>query len=103
VLFRSLKEDPESYSTFDWQLHHTLTIASGNSVFTLILNGFQNLYTGMGMFYFTLPQARAHSSTWYTGLLKTCLSSEPEKAATLTEKIMKESLQIWQKSVQKEE
>jgi len=94
----SLKEDPVTFSAFDWQLHHTLTIASENSVFTLILNGFQNLYSEMGIFYFSHLDARDHSRTWYTGLLESIKKADPEMAAQLTEKIMKESLELWNKT-----
>jgi GntR family negative regulator for fad regulon and positive regulator of fabA len=98
----SLDEDPVAFSVFDWQLHHTLTIASENSVFTLILNGFQNLYSEMGNFYFSLPEARVHSRTWYTGLQESIKKSDPEMAARLTEKIMRESLELWNKSINRQ-
>lgn len=95
----TLPEDAEAFSQFDWQLHHTLTIASGNLVFPLILNGFQTLYIGMGIRYFALPETRAHSRGWYREVAKTCDTHDPDKAASVTERIMKESLAIWQKSL----
>ncbi len=99
---QSLDEDPVAFSVFDWQLHHTLTIASENSVFTLILNGFQNLYSEMGNFYFSHSEARAHSRTWYAGLQESINKADPEMAARLTEKIMKESLELWNKTIDRQ-
>lgn len=98
---QSLDENPLAFSVFDWQLHHTLTIASKNSVFTLILNGFQNLYSEMGNLYFSHPEALAHSRTWYTGLQDSIKQEDPEMAARLTEKIMKESLDLWNRIIDK--
>jgi GntR family negative regulator for fad regulon and positive regulator of fabA len=98
----SLDEDPVTFSAFDWQLHHTLTIASENSVFTLILNGFQNLYSVMGNFYFSHPEGRDNSRLWYAGLQKYTQASDPEKSAQLTEKIMKDSLDIWNKTINRQ-
>jgi GntR family negative regulator for fad regulon and positive regulator of fabA len=97
-----LNEDPVAFSVFDWQLHHTLTIASENSVFTLILNGFQNLYSEMGNFYFFHPEARSHSKAWYAGLQESIKKADPEMASRLTEKIMKESLELWNKIIHRQ-
>ena len=98
----SLDDDPVAFSSFDWQLHHNLTIASGNSVFTLILNGFQNLYAEMGNFYFSHPEARAHSRTWYVGLRDSIKKVDSEMAARVTDRVMKESLELWNKLIDRQ-
>ena len=49
-----LDDTPDAYSEADWELHHHLTIASANPVYTLILNGFRNLYRLFGPLYFAL-------------------------------------------------
>jgi GntR family negative regulator for fad regulon and positive regulator of fabA len=92
---QTLSEDPSEFSAFDWQLHHALTVASQNSVFTLILNGFHYLYRVVGNAYFSHLKARSHSRTWYEGLQDCIHREDPERAAQLTEKIMKESMDLW--------
>ena len=43
--------DPADYAGFDWQLHHLLTVRSGNPIYTLILNGFRAVsYTHLDVY-----------------------------------------------------
>jgi GntR family negative regulator for fad regulon and positive regulator of fabA len=90
-----LTDDPSAFSAFDWQLHRQLTICSGNPVFTLILNGFQNLYLEMGTRYFSLPRARQSSRGFYRDLLAAARNRDGASAAALAGRIMQESLGIW--------
>jgi GntR family transcriptional regulator, negative regulator for fad regulon and positive regulator of fabA len=92
----SAKSSPEEFSVFDWQVHHQLTICSGNPVFTLILNGFQDLYTEMGKFYFSVPETRTSSLGFYSGLLTCAREGDAVAAQNLTSRIMGESLLFWQ-------
>ena len=45
-------DSAERFATADWKLHHGLTLASGNPIFTLILNGFADFYVHMARLYF---------------------------------------------------
>jgi GntR family negative regulator for fad regulon and positive regulator of fabA len=91
----ALPDTPEAFSAFDWRVHQQLTICSGNPVFTLILNGFQNLYQAMGLVYFSSPAARKHSRHFYSGLLDCAQKRDSAAAYTMTETIMRESLANW--------
>lgn len=90
-----LKSSPGEFSVFDWQIHHQLTICSGNPVFTLILNGFQELYIEMGKTYFSISETRTSSLAFYADLLICARSSDAEGAARLTAKVMTDSLAFW--------
>jgi GntR family negative regulator for fad regulon and positive regulator of fabA len=83
------------YASFDWQLHRTLTIASGNPVFTLILNGFAGFYEQMAQRYFTDPPARESSQAFYVNLLSAARNGSGEQAARVTRQVMQESLDRW--------
>ncbi len=85
----------DAFSLFDWRLHHQLTICSGNPVFTLILNGFQDLYTEMGKLYFSIPETRVSSIRFYEGLLECARTSDANRAFTLTAEVMEASLVFW--------
>lgn len=91
-----LVEGAADFSAFDWNLHHGLTILSGNPIFTLILNGFRSLYLPLGERYFTLPYARQHSRNYYARLLAAAQADDPVLAQTITIEVMEESLSIWQ-------
>src|SRR4030066_1819873 len=64
----SLPDDPKDYAAFDWRLHHLLTIASGNPIFTLILNGFAGFYEQMARRYYANLPSRQSSQAFYSAL-----------------------------------
>jgi GntR family negative regulator for fad regulon and positive regulator of fabA len=94
--YAALPETPEAYCDFDMQLHRTLTIASGNPVFTLIWNGFQNLYTMTGRIYFARLEGRQSSHRFYHDLQQCFQQHDAEGAAKLAEQVMTDSLKIWE-------
>lgn len=93
--YAQLSDDPEAFARADWHLHHALTAASGNPVFTLILNGFEQLYRLMGGQYFASPRTRDHSRAFYRSLLAAAQANDPARAEELTRQVMAESLSFW--------
>jgi GntR family transcriptional regulator, negative regulator for fad regulon and positive regulator of fabA len=91
-----LPETPAAFASFDWQLHSTLTIASGNPVFTLILNGFRDLYPVFGSQYFAIPQTRQVSRGFYQQLAEYATAHNSQSAALLTQSIMEQSVTFWE-------
>ena len=69
LAYQDLPDTPAAFAQADWEIHQRLTIESGNPIFTLILNGFQDLYPAMGQLYFATPKARARSRQFYAELL----------------------------------
>ena len=94
--YPDLDDSPQTFTIADWELHHNLTITSGNPIFTLILNGFGDLYQSMGPKYFTLPEARAHSRDFYRDLLAAARAEDPDTAESVTRRVMADSLDLWQ-------
>lgn len=90
-----LPDEPEALGAFDWQLHHLLTVASGNPIFTLILNGFSDLYQPMAVRYFQQSEARASSRAFYTRLLAAAQSKDVDGAEDLARQVMRQSLELW--------
>ena len=95
--YQSLDETPEAYSQADWELHHLLTVASANPVYTLILNGFRNLYLLFGPYYFFSESNRAHSRVFYRELEAAAIQKDPQAARAVTLRVMTESLSNYQK------
>ena len=91
----SLEDTPAAYAQGDWHLHQQLTILSGNPVFTLILNGFVELYNRMGLQYFATASARAHSHQFYINLLSAAQAGDCAAVETLVRQVMTDSLAIW--------
>jgi GntR family negative regulator for fad regulon and positive regulator of fabA len=95
-----LANTPEAYAAFDWQLHYQLTIASGNPIYTLILNGFVGFYEQMARRYFARPSARTASRDFYASLLSITQTSNAAEAENLARTVMQESIRLWQSSAE---
>jgi GntR family negative regulator for fad regulon and positive regulator of fabA len=94
-----IPDSPEAFAQMDWALHNRLSVLSGNPVFTLILNGFRDLYARMAELYFTLPTARARSRIFYRDLLKAAEIGDLLETEEITRAMMEESLVLWQFAV----
>jgi len=92
----TLPDTAEAFASFDWTLHHTLTVASGNPVYTLILNGFAGFYEEMACRYFARAEARAASRAFYAALLDAARAGDSDRAGQITETVMRESIALWQ-------
>jgi GntR family negative regulator for fad regulon and positive regulator of fabA len=91
----SLNDIPEEYASFDWHLHYSLTMASGNPIFTLILNGFAGFYEQMACIYFSHSDARKASWEFYQTLSDTTLRNDSVEAENITRTMMKKSIELW--------
>jgi GntR family negative regulator for fad regulon and positive regulator of fabA len=91
-------DDSATFAAFDWRLQHTLTVASGNPVYTLILNGFSGFYEEMAQRYFARPRARASSSAYYAALLDAARVGDASAAERITRSVMHESITLWQET-----
>ena len=75
--------------------------ASQNPVFTLILNGFGDLYRVMAVLYFEAPAARRASAAFYDALEQAAKKQQPERAEKVTREAMQQSLDHWLKMERK--
>lgn len=91
----ALDDAPEIYASYDWLLHHRLSVLSGNPIFTLILNGFCELYIPMAVHYFQDLDARRSSRAFYTSLQQAAVEHKPEQAAEITRQAMLYSIDHW--------
>jgi GntR family negative regulator for fad regulon and positive regulator of fabA len=93
--YQVLMDTPDIFAKADWELHKYLTVESGNPIFTLILNGFKELYPRMGSVYFTPPKARARSRKFYADLLAAAQARDPDRAEAITREVMQDSITLW--------
>lgn len=89
---------PITFARADWKLHHEMTVLSGNPIFTLILNGFEQLYEPMAVVYFTLDRCREHSRAFYASLLELVEDVDPPLVEALTRETMAESCRLWREA-----
>jgi GntR family negative regulator for fad regulon and positive regulator of fabA len=86
------------FASYDWKLHHGLTILSGNAIFTLIINGFCDLYIPMAQRYFRSASTRAASRAFYADLRAAAGDRDASAAERITRSVMQASLEYWQQS-----
>lgn len=91
-----LADTAEAFAAYDWTVHHHLTAASGNPIYTLILNGFAGFYEQMARLYFARPEARDRSRRFYADLLTAVRQGDDEAVAQLTRRVMADSITAWQ-------
>jgi GntR family negative regulator for fad regulon and positive regulator of fabA len=96
--YAGLDETPKAYAAFDWGLHRALTLASGNPVYTWILNGFAGFYEDMARRYFSRPEARASSRAFYASLLSAARSADAAQAERITRQVMSDSIKLWREA-----
>lgn len=100
---QTLDDSPTEFSRRDFELHKQFTVLSGNPIFTLILNGFGDLYLEMGQLYFANPQARDHSRSFYKKLYAAVLSNDIFLAQEVVRQVMLDSVDIWKVAAKQSE
>ena len=80
---------------FDYQLNKELVVASGNSIYLLILNGFRGLYSRIGSLYFTHPKGREISRDYYQTLIELAKANRFDESVLAVRKYGVASGQLW--------
>lgn len=98
----NLPDTPQAFAAFDWRLHRTLAIASGNPVYPLLLNSFAGFYEHLALLYFAAQGAREKSHTFYHALFAAARQTDAPEAERITAAMMRESLSLWHLSAQQQ-
>jgi len=93
---RSISDTSKDYASYDWRLHHLLTVCSGNPIFTLILNGFAGFYEQMAIIYFVSAHARRISQEFYQSLGESVIRKDADLAENITRETMAASIRLWE-------
>ena len=93
----ALPDPPQAYTAADSELHKSACHASQNTVLTLMMNSFVDLYRRFGKLYFEAAANRLHSKQFYTDLHAFAQTGQLEQVTDLTRRVMRESLENWKK------
>ncbi len=96
-----LNDDAKSYIEFDWEMHHCSTLACGNPLYTLMLNGLRTVYFRIGEYYFSSEAARQLAKVYYLDMVQLIESQNVEKVIERLWKYGHDSGVIWQELRQK--
>lgn len=98
--YDQLPDMPQAFAAFDWLLQRRLTVASGNPVYAMILNGFNGFYEPLARQYFALTEARDTSRAFYAALLEAARRGDGDAAENIVRAVMLESINLWARTHQ---
>lgn len=101
--FTALEDEPRVFSAFDWQVHRFCITCSGNPIFMLIANSFNELAVSAGTIFFQLPAHRQRARDFYTSLMEISRKRDPDAAEVLARDIMNGSTDIWRELIKEPE
>ncbi|MBD3653556.1 fatty acid metabolism transcriptional regulator FadR [Kangiella sp.] len=93
-----VSNDADGYINFDWHFHHTATRASGNPIYTLMLNGFEAIYYKLGRFYFGWEQTRKLAYQYYKDLEVAIGKGDADQVVKILWDYGHESGELWNKA-----
>ena len=67
-----VEDQAEAFTVLDYDIFRGLAFASGNPIYGLIINGLRGLYTRVGRYYFSNPEARKLAIAFYKKLSDIC-------------------------------
>lgn len=93
--YKSIDDNAEAYSDFDYSLHHQLAFASGNPIYVLILNGFKDMYSRVGKLYFELEEARRLADSHYEELIRLAEKGEHDQVVLAMRRYGLKTGKLW--------
>ncbi|MET1218042.1 MAG: fatty acid metabolism transcriptional regulator FadR [Glaciecola sp.] len=93
--YTEVPQDGNAFAAFDYQINHDLAFASNNNVYVLLMNGFKAMYSRIGGYYFSKPQARDLVTKLYKDLIAVAQSGESAAVPGLIRQYGIESGKIW--------
>ena len=93
--YLDVEDTGEAFAEFDYLLNKELVVASGNSIYLLILNGFRGLYSRIGSLYFSHPKGREISRAYYQELIALAKENKFDEAIFAVRKYGVKSGELW--------
>lgn len=96
-----LRNSTNATVKFDWELNITMAILSGNKIYPLIMNSFEDLYSKCGGEFFANEEHRAQAKGFYNDLMHAASIGDADNAEEVTRAAMKQRLENfkWQSVV----
>ena len=93
--YMDIEDTGEAFAQFDYELNKALVVASDNSIYLLILNGFRGLYSRIGRLYFAHPKGREISREYYQTLIELAKENKFDESISAVRKYGVESGKLW--------
>jgi GntR family transcriptional regulator, negative regulator for fad regulon and positive regulator of fabA len=82
---------------FDWELHLTMAILSGNKIYPLIMNSFADLYYKLRGQFFASEENRDQARIFYKSLLQAVVLRDAHQAESITREAMQMRLESFKR------
>ncbi|KOC89042.1 fatty acid metabolism transcriptional regulator FadR [Winslowiella iniecta] len=90
-----VEDHAEAYTELDYNIFRGLAFASGNPIYGLILNGLKGLYTRVGRYYFSNPEARKLAQNFYQQLMTISQNQQFDAIVDAVRDYGRQSGEIW--------
>jgi GntR family negative regulator for fad regulon and positive regulator of fabA len=87
--FQKIRKGLGSLVKFDWELHQTMAVLSGNKIYPLIMNTFASLYANIRGQLFAKEEHREQTRCYYRDLLEAASTGNADYAEDVTRAAMK--------------
>jgi GntR family negative regulator for fad regulon and positive regulator of fabA len=94
--YDDLEDDGKAFAEYEYNLTHNLATASGNPVYVLMMNGFKGLFSRIGGYYFSNPEARELTKDYYAKLKGLAINSDVDGVPLVVRNYGIESGKVWQ-------
>lgn len=91
-----VEDQADAFNLLDYEIFRGLAFASGNPIYGLIFNGLKGLYTRVGRYYFSNPEARKLALAFYSKLSTLCHEKLYDQVMDTVRNYGKDSGAIWQ-------
>ncbi|WP_284204137.1 fatty acid metabolism transcriptional regulator FadR [Psychromonas marina] len=91
----SLDASSEEFTEFDYRFYHQVAVSSNNMIYVLILNGLQDLYRKVGIFYFSNSEARSIALNFYAEIRAVLENGESQQIMQIVRDSAFASGKIW--------
>lgn len=95
---QDLPDESGAFVEYDLNLHILFTILSENPIFTLIFNGFIDLYRITGDIYFSQTASRESSREFYRTLAEAGSAGDLDSVEQITRQVMQDSIDLWNRA-----
>lgn len=90
-----LEDSAQAYAEFDYKLYREFTFIANKPVYGLILNSFKDLYLKIASLFFSDPNSRQLTFTFYQELRIACETDDAQRAAECLAISRQRSTEIW--------
>ncbi|MGC6386968.1 fatty acid metabolism transcriptional regulator FadR [Ewingella sp. S1.OA.A_B6] len=92
---QGVSDSSEAFNELDYGIFRGLAFASGNPIYGLIINGLRGLYTRVGRYYFSNPEARKLAIAFYQKLSRICDEKSHDQIVDCVRDYGRQSGEIW--------